>query len=153
MLTLVFRKLGQIKCKALWVVISGYFSHLQKREREKMQPLLYYGDVFSTPWVPRLFLTVHYLQSKSISRLCSTAVMSVMGCSRPHTVRGFSFLTGLWSWSYSSHQLSHQSEIKHRHRLVWIIKLEEDVLQAEVRLYALLWFYERCDKVQHQTAR
>lgn len=39
----------------------------------------------------RFFLTVHILQSKNISRLSGTAVISVMGCSRPHTVRGFGF--------------------------------------------------------------
>lgn len=66
------------------------FCQLQHKDRgKKMQSLLYYWNSFSTPWVPRFFLTLHYLQSTNISRLCSTAVVSVMGCGRPRTVRGF----------------------------------------------------------------
>lgn len=42
MLTLDFRKLGEMKCKALWVVDSVNFNHLQKDKREKTQSLLYY---------------------------------------------------------------------------------------------------------------
>ena len=85
-----FKKLGQIKCKALWVVDSVNFS--TKRERGENAVLAILLKLHHE--YPEFFLTVHYLQSTNISRLCSTAVRSVLGSSRPRTVRGFGFLSG-----------------------------------------------------------
>lgn len=70
-------------------------------------------DTMSTQIFPDVALLI---KQKNISRLCSTAVVCLKGCSSPHKVRGFSFLAVKLEQIFST-------ERKHRH--VYIIQLDK----------------------------